>query len=332
MCPQRCRSGADARHESSWKAPQCRRPLPPPQTAPRCRAIAQGCSEYNITCLIDQKDSIRALRAVHGRFYLDALPIGIGLVGPGLIGGTFLNQLRDQVGGGYWCMGGVSSCWASVVEAPRQVLVRAGPASAAQLLLLAVWLIKGQVYLFSQAVELMSCSFWMCFVFPQAEKLREDYQVDVRVLGVVDSTRMVLCDKPMDLADWKAEMERHVSSSLDFQCGMDGELEALATGRLRAMGAVVLTIIDASVSVVGSGALTIRGDHRALSQSRTPPALPWSCCCRASPPTWTSLPSTWPTITCPTLSSSTPPPRVGGMVCRVSGEMQGGSVAGQSPV
>lgn len=61
------------------------------------RAIAQGCSEYNITALINQRDATRALRAVHGRFYLKALPIGIGLVGPGLIGATFLQQIHDQV-------------------------------------------------------------------------------------------------------------------------------------------------------------------------------------------------------------------------------------------
>ena len=58
----------------------------------------QGSSEFNITTLIDQKDSIRALRAVHGRFYLEALPIGVGLVGPGLIGSTFLQQMGEQVG------------------------------------------------------------------------------------------------------------------------------------------------------------------------------------------------------------------------------------------
>ena len=33
---------------------------------------------------------------MHGRFYLDALPLGIGLVGPGLIGGTFLEQIHEQ--------------------------------------------------------------------------------------------------------------------------------------------------------------------------------------------------------------------------------------------
>ncbi|KAJ9533496.1 hypothetical protein QJQ45_026558 [Haematococcus lacustris] len=61
------------------------------------KAIAQGSSEYNITVLIDQRDSERALRAVHSRFYLSATPIGIGLVGPGLIGGALLDQLKDQV-------------------------------------------------------------------------------------------------------------------------------------------------------------------------------------------------------------------------------------------
>ena len=61
------------------------------------RSIAQGCSEYNITVLIDQKDSIRALRAVHGRFYLATLPLGIGIIGPGLIGGTFLDQIHQQI-------------------------------------------------------------------------------------------------------------------------------------------------------------------------------------------------------------------------------------------
>ena len=60
------------------------------------RSIAQGCSEYNITVLIDQRDSVRALRAVHGRFYLATLPLALGIVGPGLIGSTFLAQLHQE--------------------------------------------------------------------------------------------------------------------------------------------------------------------------------------------------------------------------------------------
>ena len=62
-----------------------------------CRGIAQGCSEYNITVLVDQQDSVRALRAVHGRFYLATLPLGVGIVGPGLVGKTFLAQIESQI-------------------------------------------------------------------------------------------------------------------------------------------------------------------------------------------------------------------------------------------
>lgn len=61
------------------------------------RAIAQGCSEYNITVVLKREDCIRALRAVHSRFYLSRTTIAMGIIGPGLIGSTLLDQLRDQV-------------------------------------------------------------------------------------------------------------------------------------------------------------------------------------------------------------------------------------------
>lgn len=61
------------------------------------RAIAQGCSEYNITVVLKREDCIRALRAVHSRFYLSRTTIAMGIIGPGLIGSTLLEQLRDQV-------------------------------------------------------------------------------------------------------------------------------------------------------------------------------------------------------------------------------------------
>lgn len=61
------------------------------------RAIAQGCTEYNITVVLKGEDRIRALRAVHSRFYLSKTTIAVGIIGPGLIGGTLLDQLRDQV-------------------------------------------------------------------------------------------------------------------------------------------------------------------------------------------------------------------------------------------
>jgi aspartokinase/homoserine dehydrogenase 1 len=61
------------------------------------RAIAQGCSEYNITVVVDQEDSVRALKAVHSRFYLSKTTMSVGVVGPGLIGSTLLEQFKDQV-------------------------------------------------------------------------------------------------------------------------------------------------------------------------------------------------------------------------------------------
>ncbi|KAM7493177.1 hypothetical protein LguiB_027786 [Lonicera macranthoides] len=61
------------------------------------RAIAQGCSEYNITVVLKREDCVRALRAVHSRFYLSRTTIAMGIIGPGLIGATLLDQLRDQV-------------------------------------------------------------------------------------------------------------------------------------------------------------------------------------------------------------------------------------------
>ncbi|KAI3427052.1 hypothetical protein D9Q98_006993 [Chlorella vulgaris] len=108
------------------------------------RAIAQGSSEFNITTLIDQKDAIKALRAVHGRYYLQALPIGVGLVGPGAIGSTFLQQMAEQV-----------------------------------------------------------------------DKLKEEYQMDIRVLGVASSSRMLLHNSGMDLAAWRDDFEGK-SQPLDF--------------------------------------------------------------------------------------------------------------------
>lgn len=60
------------------------------------RAIAQGCSEYNITVVIKREDCVRALRAVHSRFYFSRTTIAMGIIGPGLIGATLLDQLRDQ--------------------------------------------------------------------------------------------------------------------------------------------------------------------------------------------------------------------------------------------
>ena len=60
------------------------------------RAIAQGSSERNISAVIDERQSTRALRAVHARFYLSPHTVSIGLIGPGTVGGVLLEQLASQ--------------------------------------------------------------------------------------------------------------------------------------------------------------------------------------------------------------------------------------------
>jgi len=61
------------------------------------RAIAQGSSERNISAVIEQSESTKALRAVHSAFYLSPQTISVGVIGTGLIGGAFLNQLAERV-------------------------------------------------------------------------------------------------------------------------------------------------------------------------------------------------------------------------------------------
>jgi aspartokinase/homoserine dehydrogenase 1 len=60
------------------------------------RAIAQGSSERNISVVIDQKHTAKALRSVHAGFYLSPHTISIGLIGPGVVGSALLDQLASQ--------------------------------------------------------------------------------------------------------------------------------------------------------------------------------------------------------------------------------------------
>jgi homoserine dehydrogenase len=60
------------------------------------RAIAQGSSERNISVVIDARQTTRALRSVHARFYLSPHTISIGLVGPGVVGSVLLEQIASQ--------------------------------------------------------------------------------------------------------------------------------------------------------------------------------------------------------------------------------------------
>src|SRR5687768_576851 len=60
------------------------------------RAIAQGSSERNISAVIDERQSTRALRSVHSKFYLSPHTVSIGLIGPGTVGAVLLEQLASQ--------------------------------------------------------------------------------------------------------------------------------------------------------------------------------------------------------------------------------------------
>ncbi|XP_015696043.1 bifunctional aspartokinase/homoserine dehydrogenase 1, chloroplastic isoform X2 [Oryza brachyantha] len=100
------------------------------------RAIAQGCSEYNITVVLKQEDCVRALRAAHSRFFLSKTTLAVGIIGPGLIGRTLLNQLKDQ-----------------------------------------------------------------------AAVLKENMNIDLRVMGITGSRTMLLNDTGIDLTQWKEHLK-----------------------------------------------------------------------------------------------------------------------------
>jgi len=60
-------------------------------------AIAQGSSELNISVVISRKDEAKALNALHEAFFLSKTKsLHLFLVGPGLIGKTFLTQLKNH--------------------------------------------------------------------------------------------------------------------------------------------------------------------------------------------------------------------------------------------
>lgn len=97
------------------------------------RAIAQGSSERNISVVIDERHTTRALRAVHARFYLSPHTVSIGLIGPGAVGGALLDQIGSQT-----------------------------------------------------------------------TRLLRDFHLDLRVRGIMTSTRMLLSDSSIPLNGWRA--------------------------------------------------------------------------------------------------------------------------------
>lgn len=60
------------------------------------RAIAQGSSERNISVVIDADETTKALRAAHSGFYLSDQTLSVGLIGPGHVGTTLLNQIASE--------------------------------------------------------------------------------------------------------------------------------------------------------------------------------------------------------------------------------------------
>ena len=101
------------------------------------RAIAQGSSERNISVVIDSADATRALRAAHSSFYLSKQTLSIGLIGPGHVGSTLLDQMARRL-----------------------------------------------------------------------DWLREEFDVDLRVRAICNSSTMVLDEHRIDLAEWRSRLEQ----------------------------------------------------------------------------------------------------------------------------
>jgi len=60
-------------------------------------AIAQGSSELNISTVVNAKDEIKAINVLHDALFLsDTKTLHLFIVGTGLIGGTLINQVKDQ--------------------------------------------------------------------------------------------------------------------------------------------------------------------------------------------------------------------------------------------
>lgn len=60
------------------------------------RAIAQGSSERNISVVVDQANAAKALRATHSAFFLSDYTLSVGVIGAGLIGKAFIQQIQDR--------------------------------------------------------------------------------------------------------------------------------------------------------------------------------------------------------------------------------------------
>ena len=59
-------------------------------------AIAQGASERNISCVIDEAQQVRALNAIHQGFFESRTRLALAVIGVGNVGGAVLRQLQQQ--------------------------------------------------------------------------------------------------------------------------------------------------------------------------------------------------------------------------------------------
>ncbi|MFS4467750.1 bifunctional aspartate kinase/homoserine dehydrogenase I [Maribacter sp. 2210JD10-5] len=61
------------------------------------RVIAQGASERNISCVVDEKDVKKALNALHEEFFEENIKqLNLFVMGVGNVGSKFLNQIKQQ--------------------------------------------------------------------------------------------------------------------------------------------------------------------------------------------------------------------------------------------
>lgn len=60
-------------------------------------AMAQGASEHNISVVVKMESESRALRAAHSSFYLSDQTVSLGVIGPGVVGAAFLEQVESQL-------------------------------------------------------------------------------------------------------------------------------------------------------------------------------------------------------------------------------------------
>ncbi|HTI65187.1 MAG TPA: bifunctional aspartate kinase/homoserine dehydrogenase I [Gemmatimonadaceae bacterium] len=100
------------------------------------RAIAQGSSERNISVVVSESDTRRALRAAHSGLYLSGQTLSLGVIGAGNVGGELLRQLAAE-----------------------------------------------------------------------ATRLRQTFDVDLRVRAIATSGRMLLADRAIELDHWRATLD-----------------------------------------------------------------------------------------------------------------------------